>query len=157
MGCDIHMVLEQRHKNGHWIGVNNFGWVRDALSTYAGESVEFTWRVRRRNYRLFAELAGVRGEGSVPREPQGLPMAPSELTEMELDHWGGDAHSVSWLPVVAFAERYLIATDKQSELVTEKLDGKTDLVEVTIGELFAISVDNFKDFDKYRVVFWFDN
>lgn len=164
MGCDIHLVLEKRH-NGKWIGVNPFDSIRmncvvnvppntkrENLSSY------FWWAVANRNYALFGELAGVRGEPSTHREPNGIPDDASDLARMEIDVWGRDGHSHSHLSVKTFAERWLIAHDQTQQLVEDKLSGGMVLLARTVNELFNVNAEeDGENLDDYRVIFWFDN
>lgn len=71
MGCDIHIVLEQKYK-GNWVGMK--------CST-----------AENRYYDRFAKMAGVRGEGP---DAKGLPEDSSLLSQM-LSFEG--FHNHSWL------------------------------------------------------------
>lgn len=96
MGCDIHLILEYKYK-GQWVGVHDFG-SACAVSHYLFHSNtekkdptwSAYWRAQGRNYRLFASLAGVRGEGP---KPNGLPADISPLAEYAVTTWGEDGHS----------------------------------------------------------------
>src|SRR5215471_14331674 len=98
MGADIHMVLERRVKLRDvekWVGVNAFPYIIGSIYTGDGAvSDRVYWHVDRRNYNLFADLAGVRGDGP---EPKGVPDDASDLALVEIDEWGGDGHSHTWL------------------------------------------------------------
>lgn len=84
MGCDIHLVLEQKNSEGRWVGLHSFNGVSDA---------------RRRNYALFTALANVRaGGGESGPKPKGLPDDASELTHLLFDD-DVDLHSHTWWPL----------------------------------------------------------
>lgn len=140
MGCDIHIVLEQ--KSGcKWIGIDTFaghescygkGWTSPAVTS--------------RNYELFAVLAGVRGEGPTPR---GLPDFPSDTSALLLSEWGQDAHSVSWLPLDEAAQAWLASDHAKPEDFALKFPE---------SHYFGVDIsDDRKDAENYRIVFWFDN
>lgn len=80
MGCDIHLHTEIKI-NGQWIH-------------HSEANVK-------RNYALFAKMAGVRNHYSfniLPiSKPKGLPRDCSFLTRIIAESWEGDAHNHSWL------------------------------------------------------------
>ena len=117
MGCDIHVFLERKNKDGKYELV---------------KELDGTASVR--NYRLFAALAGVRGEGP---EPKGLPADVSEAVREIRHDWGGDGHSDSWEPF-----------EKAVELWEAHRYGDFPLV-----EFFEHGPPEPDD----RLVFWFDN
>lgn len=89
MGCDIHSFAEMR---------SGSSWVR----------MPDLEPLTRRNYNLFAMLAGVRnGRGFAGCDtgdpftpiclPRGLPADASREVKEEHESWGLDAHSASWL------------------------------------------------------------
>ena len=134
MGADIHMVLERQLPNGQWITTNTLspheslkGWSRPACSA--------------RNYRLFAKLAGVRGDGP---EPKGLPADISETAKYLADADGLDGHSHSWMMV--------------EEALPLFVECAPDLTEFARGYpadwFFGLDA---KDVADSRIVFWFDN
>jgi len=163
MGCDIHMVLEfHDDRNDVWVGLHEYSYINLTalkLSNRVKDNELYnwvSWRIRERNYGLFAELASVRGESSQGLMPKGLPDDCSTLTKLSIGNWEHDAHSTSWLSAEEFVKCMAIAYDEISELVAERLTDKTDihtrLIETLIGEqIEEISIN------KYRVVFWFDN
>lgn len=88
MGCDIHLFLEKRYK-GRWVMVDDFRYTQDYHSgTYAAREA------KQRNYKRFAALAGVRGEGP---EPVGWPEDASDGAMLMSEGYGNDGHSHSWL------------------------------------------------------------
>ncbi len=145
MGCDIHIVLEQRAKGGRWIGID----------TYIGHECSYIkgWATpiaRERNYDRFAALAGVRGNGP---EPRGLPWDASETVRFLADEWGGDGHSHSWLPIKdaerIFSETHHWTEDKRDDF------GKSYPAVHFFGVDY--SEGSSRSADDYRIVFWFDN
>ena len=134
MGCDIHFVVEvkQSKKGKKWMGVASTDHI------YYPES-------KHRNYEFFAELAGVRGEGS-GRQPLGIPTDASSLTKMCLNKWNGDAHSASYMSMEEFASCYNKTAGDISALV-----GEDSIIEKCFGQHL------YGEEHKYRVVFWFDN
>ena len=108
MGCDIHLVVERRRRDGRWERVLPPVEARDPwLVKNERRRAEFAW-YDGRNYALFAILADVRNYGGYLHPisgPRGLPsdLAPeSRLIEDYTLHtddddvFSGD-HSFSWL------------------------------------------------------------
>lgn len=141
MGCDIHMVLEQHDDEFGWVGVDSFRCYRDHKGefSYSGATD--------RNYRRFAALAGVRGDGP---EPKGIPDDASPLTRIAVRGWGGDGHSHSWLSVKEAAAIF----------VQRLYPGQTPLDPADYEALypadFWFGVDE-SELEKSRLIFWFDN
>ena len=104
MGCDIHMVLEQKTDNG-WVGLHAFPHLSGDTYYRAPGATESTtipidWLsldATGRNYGLFSKLADVRSEneGDGPA-PKGLPKDASALTLLELSEEDSDLHSHTW-------------------------------------------------------------
>lgn len=138
MGCDIHIVLE-RKIGDKWIGI-------DAYRQYFAPQMDQAY-VRTRNYKRFAKLAGVRGDGP---EPKGLPEDLSDLAKMLSDDWDLDGHSHSWaslldaLPI--FIETEWFDIEHQSDYAKK----------YPASYFFNVYEDELKGKD-YRIVFWFDN
>lgn len=132
MGADIHFVVE--HKvNEKWIGIfsTDYGYYPPA---------------KVRNYKFFALLAGVRGDG--PRVPLGIPKDISELASLCADLWKEDGHSHSYMPVTEFAQCWY------QSLYSPDLERKQYIV------FDALDIDLYfdeKDWKEFRVVFLFDN
>ena len=87
MGCDIHIVLEQKDdQTGDWHTVIDFNQLpRDMLTM--------------RNYVYFTFIAGVRNYDVVKPmyEPRGFPDDASAYVRMQEKQWTVDWHSKSWL------------------------------------------------------------
>lgn len=171
MGCDIHMVLEYYDENnGSWVGLHDYPYVDgSAVTVYApkniGEDVKpedgwINWVVGSRNYRLFAELASVRGKGTQGHTPRNIPEDCSALTELKVRGWGDDAHSHSWLSLKEFIVCVAYSEGRVADLVQERITAQSNedknllyhYTKLITGEM--ISPDNL---DNYRIVFWFDN
>lgn len=142
MGCDIHVHTEVKI-DGVW-------------HHYSTPSP-------RRNYDLFALMAGVRGrEGITPiASPRGVPEDATALTKWDASLWGEDGHSHSWLSAheIARVAAYAEAAgwkDQRGDSWWES------------GEFGWLLGNNWSGFVKYpderpeglediRWVFWFDN
>ena len=130
MGCDIHIAVEKKVRDG-WVMVDRLHYQtnKDACN---------------RNYRRFAKLAGVRGDGP---EPKGLPADISESADLYVEEWEGDAHSHSWLPAEEAAKIFL-ETEYEHE---ERSDYRK---KYPLEHYFGIDDEKSSD---YRIVFFFDN
>jgi hypothetical protein len=155
MGCDIHIVIEQKWRD-RWVGVRTSqGFVTGG---YAGEENSWAYpALGGRNYAFFARLAGVRGDGP---PPLGIPSDASDLTLMQVLDWGEDGHSHSYLPLKEFAARWCHGDPKfVAAMAAERLNGEDRAYAVLLNRA-SISVfdpHNDLDIDDFRVVFWFDN
>jgi hypothetical protein len=118
MGCDIHGWTEKR-VGDKWVAYRP---IKD----------------RDRDYRLFAALAGVRGDGP---DPRGLPPDVSDTAKLDADEWSADGHSHSWLPLPEAFELFKRFAEKEhySPFTAFDLDEEPD------------------ELEEYRLVFWFDN
>lgn len=134
MGCDIHMVLERRVCDGKWVGVHNFPYYRTIKWHNFPLATD-------RNYDRFSALAGVRGEGP---EPRGVPDDASDLARLQIEEWGSDGHSHSWLPLKDAAAIFL-STERNLDDHARKYPTE-----------HFFNVDP-ASADSYRLVFWFDN
>lgn len=160
MGCDIHIVLEKKHK-GKWIGVEEYKHRTGWLATKSEDGAlswehKYIWdNARNRNYDLFARLAGVRGEGP---DPKGLPEDVSDLAQMLSDEEGTDGHSHSWCALPEAVEHYMASQgDPENVFLREGDPRKEKPYEFFFGLAFwddEIGSDKPSDF---RIVFWFDN
>lgn len=168
MGCDIHPVLERRWKNEKtgetkWVGVHAYPYARIQSVWHKGKKLDVNHYhmpgPQRRNYDLFAKLAGVRGEGP---EPRGLPYDVSDLARMEIGDEDGDLHSHSW----ATAREYVaaaLAVDAEHDEGLRKAMLTQNSEEPRIKNPYlhymeiAIYEDEGNSPDDYRIVFAFDN
>jgi hypothetical protein len=102
MGCDIHFYVERR-VNGVWQTADT--WEPEGDSLHVDYKKAF---YHSRNYDLFSILADVRnghgfagvktGEDFIPMfAPRGVPDDACPEYKAEIQSWGGDAHSASWV------------------------------------------------------------
>jgi hypothetical protein len=148
MGCDIHLVLEQRDGD-KWVGVDTFvshnrAYAKDEMDAYSSPIA------RQRNYNRFAALAGVRGKGPAAR---GIPDNASDTARFLVKSWASDGHSHSWLPMKEAAQIWL-------NTGYHDLKDAADFIK-KYPECHYFNVDcsegSGKSADDFRVVFWFDN
>lgn len=86
MGCDIHMHVEVR------LRASDATWHHWSAPTV------------RRNYALFAKMAGVRGDEDPIAQPRGLPRDASVVTAWASELYGEDGHTHSYLTNVEIEE-----------------------------------------------------
>lgn len=139
MGCDIHLVLEQR-THDKWVAINTFtGHHRAAWTLKTPDDYDWSSPIARsRNYKRFAALAGVRGDGPAPR---GLPPDASDTARLLSEQWGRDAHSHSWLLLAEAIEIWQATSGEPAR-------------EFPGSYFFEVEASNPED---YRLLFWFDN
>lgn len=158
MGCDIHLVLERKDKErDRWVGVRSYRYFAASLlyrvkitSNYAG------YVLKQRDYSLFNDLCGVRGDGSeFGYEPKGLPDDMSDLTAMELSD-DSDLHSHSWLSMAELRpvmEKHFgpqLVAGRLKDEVRAGADVLRTFVDDDIGDEYAPE-------ENWRLVFAFDN
>lgn len=154
MGCDIHIVLERKYNN-KWIGITDYS-TNPYHLIRENDKFKFKWYcnlVTMRNYRRFAALAGVRGNGP---EPKGIPVDISDLSLMIVNYWESDGHSHSFMSLKE-ASKILIDTLEIKDNEWDE-DSLKMIKECSMMVIFGIDDDNLDDnLDDYRIVFWFDN
>lgn len=139
MGCDIHGVIEKRTDSGKWVTIRTLDG--------AGRDQDGKWicpAATVRNYRRFAALAGVRGDGP---DARGLPDDASETARWKFENEGD--HTPSWLPLVEAAQIYCVTDYRE-----------TDSREETYRQQFPCSFyfgEDADDVSDLRLVFWFDS
>lgn len=110
MGCDIHTFTEGKrtvNNEKEWVNVDYW-----QINPYRGEEGEPDMNIKevywRRNYNLFANLANVRNyhDNKVISEPKGMPKNMHSKTKEEVDRWGADGHSHSWLTLKELKDFY---------------------------------------------------
>ena len=166
MGCDIHIVLERKDRNGQWFGWKQLSYMETEALTFTYLNYETTherpryvgYTIDRRNYEFFNALCGVRGEGSeFGYEPRGLPEDASPMVRECLDD-NVDLHSHSWLTIkelVPCLAAHWGGDKKKEEYIFERManeDGNLYLATQLVDE--GIVSDNV---DEWRLVFAFDN
>ena len=131
MGADIHTMLE-KEINGEWVLVHVPHW------NEAGE---------RRNYDRFAKLAGVRGDGPVPK---GTPSDISKGTQYRLSKWGSYAHNISYDTLVRFLD--VCKETDRDDVFYDDTWKYSDFCEHYLG----MGLGKEECVDDFRVVYWFD-
>lgn len=132
MGCDIHLYVEKKNKNGKWKFVKDDSNVREFYDEYTN-----------RNYSLFGILAGVREHDNAPiSSPKGLPYDSSSDVDKFFKSWDCDAHSTSYLTLRELFE-YNWSKVRNAHIF--------DFLRI-IPELMVLGKP-----DDVRIVFWFDN
>lgn len=149
MGCDIHMCVERKIGN-EW----HTAWDGDIQPMIDAPSDRRQFPiVRARNYGLFADLAGVRGDGP---EPKGLPDDLSPLTEHIVHGWGEDGHSHTWYYMDEFCAIWDRPDTDEAKLQLVKDTLQDVRREPTSQKLFGLWPED-QNMREYRVVIWFDN
>ncbi|MCE5387968.1 MAG: hypothetical protein K0041_05235 [Acidithiobacillus sp.] len=133
MGCDIHITVEKKIDE-EWVMIHTPTWQSDVACE--------------RNYRRFAALAGVRGDGPPAK---GLPSDVSKGTEYRFAAWGDDAHSPSYNTLREFLD--VCERTKYDDVDRSKWSIYC-LCEHYLGSYWEITDQNPDDF---RVVYWFDS
>ena len=172
MGADIHFTIEHRdpHDGLGWVGVfwsdaphsprsYNAEYLHSGNVTISPEEhhrrmdrgVHPFGRLGRRDYKFFARLAGVRGDGP---ESNGVPSDASALTQRCVMRWEGDGHSHVHMTLHEFVKRKIISDDSLAEAAKSKLQGGDPIAEY-LGD--RINDDGITLDDNTRVIAWFDN
>lgn len=136
MGCDIHLVVEKQ-VDGEWIAFNTMNFSNSVDGTFNFPAA------RERNYKRFAAIAGVRGDGP---KPKGLPEDISDTTKHLVDYWGPDGHSHTWLSLQEAVNIFL-------ETETAELES----LAIEYPESFYFDVFDDEEPGEYRLIIWFDN
>jgi hypothetical protein len=127
MGTDIHAYLEVQI-DGRWV-------------------CHSQPRIKR-NYELFGRIAGIGGAAPII-EPRGLPSDISEITRIEYEHDGADAHTPGWLSRSEMEQIADLAPD---------LSGLGLFGYVTGNPPWGIPGDGHPaQYQDARLIFWFDN
>jgi hypothetical protein len=146
MGADIHMVLEQRFED-RWVGLHDYPYInKTAVESDSGTPLSryFFWKATNRNYKLFAAIAGVRGEGP---DPKGVPDDASDLAHLAIESYGGDGHSHTWLSEEEAIRTWAPYVLKDGDWVAPERRQK-------VGDY--LGMDDVGR-DQYRLVIFFDN
>ena len=144
MGTDIHIVVEQRTSDG-WVAVNTL--TCDYASPHLSDGSKpislgsYSPIALTRNYRRFAALAGVRGEGPQAR---GFPSDASDTTRLLWGRDSGHYHRVSYL---ALRDAIEIFHKSEVEAVREH---------ICDPEWVYFNIDE-TEVEIHRIVFWFDS
>lgn len=144
MGCDIHAVIEMKHKE--------LGWLHYA-PMYELD----------RDYHLFALLGMTFRNPEVKPmyELRGVPDAVTLASRLHLEKWEGDAHSKSWLSIAEFNE---VMNEVYGRLWASGVHGE---FRRQAPWFFGNSLNNLVNhpeclsnqdwLEDIRIIFWFDN
>lgn len=173
MGCDVHVILEQKDKQGDWYGVRTYDAMQCSLlsgNEAEKQSANYVWfKVQNRNYQFFGDLADVRMDGEFGHTPRGLPPDMSAMTRDRF-HDDPDLHSCSWLKPSELEP--ILAKHFSHSLVAARLTSTRRLSREShplrcFGEFVEPDAFNYDQGDstsvieqidaKYRLVFCFDN
>ncbi len=154
MGCDIHMFLEYKVNDGEWQA--HPAHKEDS----SGSIVELGCCGR--DYKLFAKLAGVRGEG--PR-PLGIPDDISPIINKAIEFWSYDGHSHSYISIEDFEKLLINNNYEPHNNFYNLIDYNSDFFLVVRGSkkhAEELKIDNIllqnDSIDvKHRIIFFFDN
>lgn len=142
MGCDIHFHSEVK-RNGKW-------------QHHSEANI-------RRNYLLFAKMAGVRNYSDTKpiSPPKGVPEDVTELTKLSIDRFAVDGHSHSWLNANEISELHKFIQD-ESKFGEDGWRFEHDNFPYFMGEHLNGFIDYPNDWIQYgvedvRYVFFFDN
>jgi len=180
MGCDIHMYLEHKRSESRlWQAVsgntmdkvlpNKDKWLKDLYAKDPkSEARMLSWSRKLfyhgRNYALFAMLSNVRNDGTIESLCEegncdnDMPNDASNKIFNEYRGWGSDAHSLT----VFTLQELLIDNKDFWEKETTDYDGKTckykDECKDFYDSISSLATHaKWKNLDKWRLVFWYDN
>jgi len=173
MGCDIHSLVEVR-VDGKWgMACSVFpldDWEREWCKKDFGDEP-----LSNRNYSLFGWLADVRNYSAVTpiSDPRGVPNGISEDARKEIEYWGIDGHSHSWLTLKELLEydydqviedrrvtREIAPNVFDGGATADKGEGEQTTVREHIGEELFDAIEIMKTLgepEDVRMIFWFDN
>ena len=145
MGCDIHLYSETK-KNDAWVAddADSFFDKKEEGEDYPEVGMNSPYGDR--NYELFGLLSvGVRRVYAESFPQRGMPTDASEEVARLYEHWGGDAHSASYLTLAELKH-------KAAEMLITGSYVLPDLLYL----LQAIPTPD-AELENRRIVFWFDN
>ncbi|MCB6366621.1 hypothetical protein LI291_10600 [Intestinibacillus massiliensis] len=136
MGCDIHVHIEVQNEAGKWLH-------------HSAPDVK-------RDYGLFALMAGVRNYGKVQpiAEPRGLPDDISEVTSAEWEPYADNWHTPSYLMADELPELQQRYQELRHDLHSLDTDLEYGVFHTYVAGNSLSSHEGWKDL---RIVFWFDN
>lgn len=146
MGCDIHMWAEIR-KRDNWNAVGRVfdNTDYDPKSDTTLDDDGYEWNRQKtehpyddRDYEMFSILADVRNDDRILSisVPRGLPDDVSDYVKAQMDSWGTDGHSHSWVTLQELKEFNLDQEFYDTRLVLARnADGRiTETCRATTGE-----------------------
>ena len=169
MGTDVHIMIEKKiktQKHGTvWATVNPLtATFADGLFQATADLINapygFYYRIEMRNYEFFRDIASVRGEGMYG--DRGLPNDISPLALAEVESWGLDSHSHSYLyadELIPLYVKHHLRDDEKAKLVANRIEGLNDieLFHLIMERHFNVATSEKDNPQDYRFVFFFDN
>lgn len=137
MGCDIHIVLEQKLPDSEWVGI----WCSDVGPRKDGRAL-----IAQRDYAFFGEVAHVRAETRTGAYPRNLPRDVSRLAWLRYMRSPTDYHNPSHMTLGEFTDAWFRANPNTQTIRRE----------FAVWDLLGVDIDE-GDEAQNRVVFWFDN
>ena len=151
MGCDIHLFPEYKVDNGTWqahpniiVKIENEGTDHEYTYINYDEGIG-------RNYELFADMAGVRGDGP---EPKGIPYGVSSIIKKVIEQWKGDAHSHSYMPL---NELKKLMKKHGYDVKSNEMFTSCQTISKELSQIDKILLNGPKSIVEHRVVFFFDS
>lgn len=152
MGADIHLYPEYRVDGGAWQSHP------DIIIETEGEAPdEFTY-IRYdddgigRNYSLFADMAGVRGDGL---DPLGVPEDISPLVKQAIEYWEADGHSHSYMSLESLKK---LMQKRGYTIRDNRMFKSCNKIAKELAKIDKILLDSSEgSVVEFRVVFFFDN
>ncbi len=130
IGCDIHFYAEY-NVNGTWYPLQEMEQDEDGYW-------DIDWKEEiygERNYFVFGKIAGVRSESYF--SPKGIPDDLSMQIKDQVERYGIDGHSHSWLDI-----------DEMEEVYTDFKNKKSDYGRSGMMDTWGFAVKRFKEIDK---------
>ena len=151
MGADIHMFPEYRVDGGAWQSHPDI----DIEIEDEGVPTEYTYisydEGIGRDYGLFADLAGVRGNGP---NPKGVPKSVTPIVERAINQWDGDGHSHSFM---SLGELKKLMIKHGYDIKSNKMFTSCQAISKELSQIDKILLNGPKSIVEHRVVFFFDN
>ena len=151
MGCDIHMFPEYRVDGGAWqshpdimVEIEEEGTPDEYVYISYDEGIG-------RNYALFADMAGVRGNGP---DPKGIPEGVSPIVARVIKSWSGDGHSFSYM---SLGELKKLMKKHGYDVKNNKMFTSCQQLSKELSQIDKILLDGPKSIVEFRVIFFFDS
>lgn len=158
MGCDIHMIAEQRDRTGLWEPMlvpmfKNRSFRENDLIDHWNEPYQFE-PYDDRNYELFSVLADVRNSWDILpiSKPRGYPDDLHVFSKWLLDEWVFAEHSPTWLALDEVLDYNWDVPSKYGHYKTLRESASVFLENIELLKQYGES----EGYD-IRLVFGFDN
>lgn len=175
MGCDIHMRCEV-HKDWKdvWEDADFYyrnPYYKEGEEGEDGEEFIVNPIYSHRNYTMFSVLAGVRNyvNNEPISEPRGIPTDCNEHIRADVEYWWIDGHSHSYFTLRELVDYVKLhehsdilnkggLTKEVWEYEEKELRRELDeIIEEMKKRILWSSLKKEENFDRIRIVFWFDN